>query len=70
MRLARALLPFLSAECSQVATLAGRPNCRLSVEKKSINTLFEEATPIMTWSTPTFEDLRLGFEINLYINNR
>ncbi|MCP5304493.1 MAG: pyrroloquinoline quinone precursor peptide PqqA [Chromatiaceae bacterium] len=24
----------------------------------------------MQWSTPTFEDLRLGFEINLYINNR
>ncbi|WP_078121957.1 pyrroloquinoline quinone precursor peptide PqqA [Thiosocius teredinicola] len=24
----------------------------------------------MKWSTPTFEDLRLGFEINLYINNR
>ncbi|WP_363168448.1 pyrroloquinoline quinone precursor peptide PqqA [uncultured Lamprocystis sp.] len=24
----------------------------------------------MTWSTPAFEDLRLGFEINLYINNR
>ncbi|MFD2114041.1 pyrroloquinoline quinone precursor peptide PqqA [Thiorhodococcus fuscus] len=24
----------------------------------------------MTWSTPAYEDLRLGFEINLYINNR
>ncbi len=24
----------------------------------------------MTWTTPTFEDLRLGFEINLYVNNR
>jgi coenzyme PQQ precursor peptide PqqA len=26
--------------------------------------------PAMTWSTPAYEDLRLGFEINLYINNR
>jgi coenzyme PQQ precursor peptide PqqA len=25
---------------------------------------------IMKWTTPSFEDLRLGFEINLYINNR
>jgi coenzyme PQQ precursor peptide PqqA len=24
----------------------------------------------MKWTTPSFEDLRLGFEINLYINNR
>jgi coenzyme PQQ precursor peptide PqqA len=24
----------------------------------------------MTWTTPAYEDLRLGFEINLYINNR
>ena len=24
----------------------------------------------MTWSTPAYQDLRLGFEINLYINNR
>jgi coenzyme PQQ precursor peptide PqqA len=24
----------------------------------------------MKWTTPAFEDLRLGFEINLYINNR
>ncbi|MES9852364.1 MAG: pyrroloquinoline quinone precursor peptide PqqA [Candidatus Thiodiazotropha sp. L084R] len=24
----------------------------------------------MKWSTPTYEDLRFGFEINLYINNR
>jgi coenzyme PQQ precursor peptide PqqA len=30
----------------------------------------EEARAAMTWSTPAFEDLRLGFEINLYINNR
>jgi len=22
------------------------------------------------WSTPSYQDLRLGFEINLYINNR
>ncbi|MES9991327.1 MAG: pyrroloquinoline quinone precursor peptide PqqA [Candidatus Thiodiazotropha sp.] len=24
----------------------------------------------MNWSTPSYEDLRYGFEINLYINNR
>ncbi|MBV2123185.1 MAG: pyrroloquinoline quinone precursor peptide PqqA [Candidatus Thiodiazotropha taylori] len=24
----------------------------------------------MKWSTPSYEDLRFGFEINLYINNR
>ncbi|MBT2971790.1 MAG: pyrroloquinoline quinone precursor peptide PqqA [gamma proteobacterium symbiont of Ctena orbiculata] len=24
----------------------------------------------MKWSTPSYEDLRYGFEINLYINNR
>ncbi|MES9945096.1 MAG: coenzyme PQQ precursor peptide PqqA [gamma proteobacterium symbiont of Ctena orbiculata] len=24
----------------------------------------------MNWSTPSYQDLRLGFEINLYINNR
>ncbi|MDH3279970.1 MAG: pyrroloquinoline quinone precursor peptide PqqA [Gammaproteobacteria bacterium] len=24
----------------------------------------------MKWSKPKFNDLRLGFEINLYINNR
>lgn len=25
---------------------------------------------IVKWSTPSYQDLRLGFEINLYINNR
>ncbi|MEW8142535.1 MAG: pyrroloquinoline quinone precursor peptide PqqA [Candidatus Thiodiazotropha endolucinida] len=24
----------------------------------------------MNWSTPSYQDLRFGFEINLYINNR
>lgn len=24
----------------------------------------------MKWSTPSYQDLRYGFEINLYINNR
>ncbi|MCP3661730.1 MAG: pyrroloquinoline quinone precursor peptide PqqA [Gammaproteobacteria bacterium] len=24
----------------------------------------------MKWSTPSYEDLRFGFEITLYINNR
>jgi len=24
----------------------------------------------MAWITPAYEDLRLGFEINLYVNNR
>ncbi|NEV64297.1 pyrroloquinoline quinone precursor peptide PqqA [Thiorhodococcus minor] len=24
----------------------------------------------MAWTKPAYEDLRLGFEINLYINNR
>jgi len=33
-------------------------------------TTFQEASADMTWSTPAYEDLRLGFEINLYINNR
>jgi len=42
---------------------------RLHVERVP-SILSEEATANMTWSTPAFEDLRLGFEINLYINNR
>ncbi|MBT3016006.1 MAG: pyrroloquinoline quinone precursor peptide PqqA [Candidatus Thiodiazotropha sp. (ex Clathrolucina costata)] len=25
---------------------------------------------LMNWSTPSYQDLRFGFEINLYINNR
>jgi len=25
---------------------------------------------LMAWITPAYEDLRLGFEINLYVNNR
>jgi coenzyme PQQ precursor peptide PqqA len=29
-----------------------------------------EERSMKTWSKPAFEDLRLGFEINLYINNR
>lgn len=35
-----------------------------------VNEKPEEAFATMIWSTPAFEDLRLGFEINLYINNR
>ncbi len=34
----------------------------------TIQTQLEEFP--MTWTTPAFEDLRLGFEINLYVNNR
>jgi len=24
----------------------------------------------MTWETPTFDDIRFGFEVTMYINNR
>lgn len=30
----------------------------------------ELETFLMAWITPAYEDLRLGFEINLYVNNR
>jgi coenzyme PQQ precursor peptide PqqA len=30
----------------------------------------ERGENIMKWSTPSYQDLRYGFEINLYINNR
>jgi len=26
--------------------------------------------PIMAWQTPAFEDIRFGFEVTMYINNR
>jgi coenzyme PQQ precursor peptide PqqA len=42
----------------------------VSTRKGPVNDKPEEAFATMTWSTPAFEDLRLGFEINLYINNR
>jgi coenzyme PQQ precursor peptide PqqA len=41
-----------------------------STRNDSVNDKPEEAFATMIWSTPAFEDLRLGFEINLYINNR
>lgn len=42
----------------------------VSTRNGPVNDKPEEAFATMTWSTPAFEDLRLGFEINLYINNR
>ncbi|MCB1859296.1 MAG: pyrroloquinoline quinone precursor peptide PqqA [Gammaproteobacteria bacterium] len=33
-------------------------------------TKLERRDIAMKWSTPAFEDMRFGFEINLYINNR
>jgi coenzyme PQQ precursor peptide PqqA len=42
----------------------------VSTRNDPMNDKPEEAFATMTWSTPAFEDLRLGFEINLYINNR
>jgi coenzyme PQQ precursor peptide PqqA len=38
--------------------------------RKTIFNYTNGGTPAMIWSTPAYEDLRLGFEINLYINNR
>jgi len=69
--LARALLFEITPSCRRLAALAGRLRFRdrLHVERVP-SILSEEATANMTWSTPAFEDLRLGFEINLYINNR
>jgi len=36
--------------------------------RKSIKKTLERN--FMKWSTPSYQDLRFGFEINLYINNR
>ncbi|MES9813668.1 MAG: pyrroloquinoline quinone precursor peptide PqqA [Candidatus Thiodiazotropha sp.] len=30
----------------------------------------QQERTFMNWSTPSYQDLRFGFEINLYINNR
>ena len=31
---------------------------------------FSRRTDMTTWETPTFDDVRFGFEVTMYINNR
>jgi coenzyme PQQ precursor peptide PqqA len=64
------LLIILHDAGASLAPARGAETPLVSTRNDSVNDKPEEAFPTMTWSTPAFEDLRLGFEINLYINNR
>lgn len=55
--------------CAESWTSEPRPGDLDETDRTlTIQTQLEEIP--MTWTTPAFEDLRLGFEINLYVNNR
>lgn len=69
-RLARPLLPICRYPPAPGSRLWSVDAPLGSAADDSQPTTFQEASADMTWSTPAYEDLRLGFEINLYINNR
>ncbi|WP_425470268.1 pyrroloquinoline quinone precursor peptide PqqA [Thiocapsa rosea] len=69
-RLARFLRSSLSRPPTPEARVTGRPTRSRPVEPTFTRPNSDEEQFAMIWTTPAYEDLRLGFEINLYINNR
>jgi coenzyme PQQ precursor peptide PqqA len=60
-------------ECGSGRPLDRRPDWTRQDQPDYSNEIYRNTdggNTAMTWTTPAYEDLRLGFEINLYINNR
>jgi coenzyme PQQ precursor peptide PqqA len=56
--------------CSRQATLRGILGADPDGQPGGPDSITECGDPHMTWSTPAYTDIRLGFEVTMYIYNR
>jgi coenzyme PQQ precursor peptide PqqA len=60
---------LLACECSPARLVAVEPSCEIAFElrRHPLDNLMETT---MQWTTPSYTDMRFGFEITMYIATR
>ena len=44
--------------------------CKVGEKLRFLNIHRKLGVPVMQWETPAYNDVRFGFEVTMYINNR